>query len=63
MEPNDSDEEWKVRVIMGNEIFNGVVHYWVDWELILTPEYVLGNVWHLVEAFWDKKQTQHKAVS
>ena len=61
-EQDYSDQEWEAREILGNEVVNGVVHYWVDWNPTLMPEYALGNAWTLVEAFWTKKQSQHKTI-
>jgi hypothetical protein len=54
----NGEQEWEIHDIIGREVVGGVVHYWVQWEPTLVPEYELPKAKALVEKFEARLQAQ-----
>ena len=46
-----TDQVWEVRKIIGKEVINNVLYYWVRWAETLEPEHSLGDTKEIVDKF------------
>jgi hypothetical protein len=54
----NGDQEWEIQDVIGKEVVDSVVHYWVQWEATLLPEYELPKAKALVEKFEARLRAQ-----
>jgi hypothetical protein len=52
------DQEWEIQDIIGKEVVDGVVHYWVQWEATLLPEHESPKTKALVKKFEARRRAQ-----
>jgi hypothetical protein len=46
-----TNQAWEVCKIIGKEVVNGVLHYWVHWAKTLEPKHSLGDAKEIVDKF------------
>jgi hypothetical protein len=47
----DSKQEWEIYDIVGKEDVDGVLHYWVQWSIMLVPKSKMGKARALVARY------------
>jgi hypothetical protein len=52
---------WEICSIIGTRKVNGVVHYWVDWELTWMLESELGEAREFVDEFKARLQERRRS--
>jgi hypothetical protein len=56
----DSKQEWEIYDIVGKEDVDGVLHYWVQWSIMLVPKSKMGKARALVARFEAGLRVQRK---